>query len=276
MYEDHPEYRGFFALLRRLYAEHPVRHPVGGTVDSIAGIDVAELLACHRAFYRGGNVALAAAGPIDPAQVLEAASAWDLAAGAAPERHCPEDLGPADGTPELVPIALARPRLLIGLKERSLVDDAGERTVRELTTRILLDALFGPGSEIREDLHHRGVVDDSLSASYTSERTFGFAVLGAESDDPERVAAELRSVLSQPLELASDHLERIGRRVLGSYVRSFDSQRSLAFGHCDEGLEGLEPFGTLGRLRSITGEMVEERRRELCREDSFAQVLMRG
>ncbi|MEE9126230.1 MAG: pitrilysin family protein, partial [Planctomycetota bacterium] len=78
MYEDSPDYRAFFDLLGCLYQQHPVRHPVGGTVESIQEITPAELLSCYDAFYRTGNAALAVAGPIDPEEALDLASACGL------------------------------------------------------------------------------------------------------------------------------------------------------------------------------------------------------
>ncbi len=274
MYEDSPEYRGFFAALGGLYSEHPVRHPVGGTVASIARIDVAELLACHRAFYRTGNAALAVAGPIDPEAVLDLAEACGLAEGKEPERLFPADLGPADGEVRRMKMEVSRPRLLLVLKDRSLIDDPEQRARRELATRLLLDRLFGSSSEIREDLHARGLVDDSLSASYLGERTFGFAVVACETEQPDAVAEELKALLLRDVEVDADHIERVRRRFLGQFVRSFDSLQAMAFGHAEEQIEGVVPFGALQRMQTIDAEDVVARRRELCRDDAIAVAIV--
>lgn len=51
MGEDNPGVALYYNLLRMLYAHHPIRDRVAGTVDSIAEISADTLYACHRAFY---------------------------------------------------------------------------------------------------------------------------------------------------------------------------------------------------------------------------------
>ncbi len=276
MYEDSPEYRGFFDLLRCFYREHPVRNPVGGTVESIQGIDVAELTACYDAYYRCGNAALAVAGPVDSDAVFELAEACALRAGEAPVSRCPEDLGPVQATSHERAMEIARPRVLLGFKERSLVEDVSARVTRDLVTRIWLDHVFGAASDVREELHRKGLVDDSLSASYTGDRAFGFAVLACESDEPDRAVDALRGALKAPCTIEESDLERVRRKMLGRYVRTFESVQPVAMGHGDEALEGLAPFGAVERMRSVTVDDVRARHAELCRDDSFASVVVRA
>jgi predicted Zn-dependent peptidase len=279
MYEDNPDYRAFFELLRCLYAEHPVRDPVGGTVESIQAIDVAELLTCHRIFYRTGNAALAIAGPVDPDAVLELADAATLPEGDPARAIFPEDLGPPARDRVDMGFPVARPRVMVGFKEASLLDDPEQRAMRSLETRVLLDSLFGASSSLRERLRREGAIDDSVSASYLGERTFGFGVLGCESDEPEKTIEALRSAVLDP-DLAGfdeEALERVRRKMIGQYVRQFDSVRGMAFAHADVALEGLRPFGGLDRMRRLTVEGVRRRRDELFGDGSRAAVcVLRG
>lgn len=274
MYEDSPEYRGFFELLRLLYAEHPVRHPVGGTVDSIAGIDVAELQACYDAFYRAGNAVLSVAGPVDPEAVLDRAESCALPPGDAPDSVFPDDLGPPLQRSGRLSMEVARPRLLLGFKDRSLENDAEARARRELATRVLIDRLLGPASALRDRLHRAGLIDDSLSVSYLGERTFGFTVAACETDRPDEVAEALRNALSGAVESDGDDLEAVRRKVLGHYVRSFDGLRGMAFGHAEDALEGRRAFGTMERIGSIGVDDLRARQRTHCVDDSFAMVVV--
>ena len=50
----------YYQLLRQLYARHPIRDRVAGTVESISGITDKTLYDCHRAFYAPSNMALCA------------------------------------------------------------------------------------------------------------------------------------------------------------------------------------------------------------------------
>ena len=73
MYEDNPDARSFEMLMDGMYRNHPVRVPILGSRESIAQITPELLYACHKAFYRPGNMLLCVIGDVDPEQVLEIA-----------------------------------------------------------------------------------------------------------------------------------------------------------------------------------------------------------
>jgi predicted Zn-dependent peptidase len=250
-----------------------VRYTVGGTVESIQAITAPMLLECHRAFYRTGNAALAVAGPVDRSLVLELAEACELPAGPAPARLAPEDRGPPVARERRRAMAVARPKVLLGLKDRTAPRDTAALLQRQLETRVLLERLFGVGSELREAMRREGSIDDTLSHGYHGERSFGFALCGCESDAPENAAAALSGALLQAQPFPADHLERMRRVFLGQFVRSFESSRSLAFGHCHEALEGVAPFSSFGRVQALTLDMVQARQVELCREENLSVAI---
>lgn len=270
MYEDSADYRLFFDFLGGLFGSHPVRHPVGGTVASIADITADELLACYHAFYRTGNAAMAVAGPVDPHAILQAAEGCKLASGKAPESVWEEDLGPVLRSWFERELQVPRSKVMLGFKDRDVVGDPEARLRRHLVTEILLDRLFSPSSEIREDLRRRGIVDDSLSFGYLSDFSFGFSSVSCESDDPRAAAEALRRTMLRPVELDEDYVDRVRRKMLGRYVRSFGSVRNLAFGQAQEALDDITPFRMLERFSSVTAADVVARQREHCREDSCA------
>ncbi len=276
MYEDNPDYRGFFDFLGCLYKEHPVRHPVGGTVESIGEITAEELLTCYDAFYCTGNAALAVAGPVDPEQVLDLAQACQLSEGAAPRRLSPGDLGPVARARSRRTIEVSRSRALLGFKDRTMPADTQARLERNLLSRILLDSLFGASSDLREELRNEGLVDDTLTATYMSEPSFGVTAVGCECDDPDAVVEALRGVLcdAERAPLSDDHLERVRRKVLGGYVRSFASVKGMAFRHAKEALEGTPPFGNLERAQSVTLDQLHARRAEHFVDDAFAAAII--
>ncbi len=274
MYEDSPDYRLFFDFVGNLYEEHPVRHPVGGTTDSIQEVTAEHLLDCHRAFYTAGNAALGVAGPVDPHAILELAEASHLLAGEPPTSIWPKDSGPAFRSRSETRMEVGRDRVMVGFKDRKLEADAEARWRRELVTRVLLDRWFSASSELREELRRRGLVDDSLSAGYVADFSFGFVVVSCETDDPDGVAEVLRDLMLGDVEIDEDHLERVRRKLLGRYVRDFEAVSNCAFGQAREALEGIDPFCAVERMTALSAADVEQRRQELFREDSFATAVM--
>ena len=73
MIEDDPENQVYYAMLEGLYAHHPIRVSVAGTIESISHITADTLNLCHSAFYNPGNMVLCVAGNVDPEKVLEMA-----------------------------------------------------------------------------------------------------------------------------------------------------------------------------------------------------------
>ena len=101
MYEDSAESRVYEDLFRGMFAAHPVRVPVAGTVESIAEITPQALYDCHAAFYRPGNMVLCVAGDVDPETVVR------IARELTPEASAPlpvRDYGAAEALSCSIPI----------------------------------------------------------------------------------------------------------------------------------------------------------------------------
>ena len=72
MYDDSPDWRLLNALFRCLYADHPLRDDIAGTVESIAELTPQMLYSCTKAFYAPSNMVLSVAGKITLAQAVDA------------------------------------------------------------------------------------------------------------------------------------------------------------------------------------------------------------
>jgi hypothetical protein len=93
MTEDSPDFAVYMNLLKLLYASHPIRDAVAGTVESIAEITPEVLYSCHKVFYNPSNMTLCVAGDVDAEKILETAAAI-LPADPGPVPQA--DFGPAE------------------------------------------------------------------------------------------------------------------------------------------------------------------------------------
>ena len=75
MYEDSADSRAYEDLFGAMFAHHPIRVPIAGTVESIGEITPQVLQDCHAAFYAPANLMLCVTGDVDPALVEEIARA---------------------------------------------------------------------------------------------------------------------------------------------------------------------------------------------------------
>lgn len=281
MYDDDPDWRTFFGLLGCLYERHPARDNVAGTVESIAAIDAATLRRCYDRFYRPRNLVLAVAGALPPEEVAAVVQADQAGRPADP---CPQhERGPA-GEPEACRAArweerlpVARPRLLLGIKERVLGGDARARLRRELETRMLLDLLFGRSSAAWEALYGEGLVDESFAASYSTEESFGFTTVGGDTDDPQRLEARLRETLDGAARRGFDPaaFRRLRNKLHGALLRALDSPEHVAFTLVGETFRGCRPFEELELIASITPADLARRLQEHVAPSQLAVAVVR-
>ena len=118
MGEDDPGFVVYINLVKMLYARHPIRDAVAGTVESISHITAETLYSCHKVFYNPSNLTLCAAGDVDPERV------YAIAMEMLPDKpgQVPEnDFGPAeDDKPsslrQSVAMEVSAPQFLFGAK----------------------------------------------------------------------------------------------------------------------------------------------------------------
>lgn len=281
MYDDDPDWRAFFGLLGCLYERHPARDNIAGTLESIATIDAATLRRCYDLFYHPRNLVLAVSGALAPEEVAQVVAADQ--AGRAPDARGQHQRGPA-GEPEACHaprwegrLPVARARLQLGIKERVLGGDALARLRRELETRMLLDLLFGRSSPAWESLYADGLVDESFSASYSTEESFGFTTVGGDTDHPERLEERLRDVLAAATRGGFDPAAfgRLRNKLHGSLLRALDSPEHVAFTLVGETFRGCRPFAELELIAAITPADLARRLEEHVAPSQVAVAVVR-
>lgn len=280
MYDDDPSWRIYFGLLQALFRQHPVRINIAGTEESIARIDPAVLFSCHRAFYRPANMVLTLVGAIDPAAALERIDA-DLAQrrdtwGGSAHRRKPYLDGPIEQRSVTLPMDVARSKVLLGYKEHELSTDGLAVERREIATSLVLELLFGRSSSTYERLYADGLIDESFSAQYSGEFDFGFAAIGGDTDEPERLEQELLRAADEFVRAGPNatDLERIRRMSVGRFAGQFNSTESVALGFASASMRDLTPFDSLALLRSITPDEVHARGKTLLNPAHCARSVL--
>jgi predicted Zn-dependent peptidase len=276
MYDDDPDWRIFFGLLGCLYARHPVRDNIAGTVESIATIDAATLHRCYELFYHPRNLCLTVSGAVDAQGVAALVEADQRARPA--DRRARHVRAPVDEPSGIVAprweerLPVSRPRLLLGIKESVLGGEGLAVARRQLTTRILLDVLFGRSSQAYQDLYGEGLVDETFSASYSGEPHFGFTTLGGDTDEPERLEERLREALRRALlhGIEPGAHRRIRNKLYGMLLKATDSPETVCFELLSEHFRDTPPFCALALVDSISEADLLQRLHEHVREDALA------
>lgn len=232
MYEDHPDRVLVRNLLQALYHANPVRIDIGGTVESVRQITSEQLYTCYQTFYHPSNMVLFAAGDLDPEATLQVIreAAPNGQARAEIQRFYPEE--PATVRERRVEqrMTVSRPRYALGLKD-PVTGLTGEALMRrEIAHNMLLHMLFGRSSPAYHRLYEAGLIDDGFGAYYTASPLYGHAVIGGETDDPDRLHQEIVGLLADFRRegFAEADFQRAKRQALGAFLDAFNSLEFIA------------------------------------------------
>lgn len=234
MYEDMPDVRGSRNLLQALYQRHPVRIDIAGSVETIQKITPDILYQCYRNFYNPANVVLVMAGDLDPQKVFGRAAELlrRMDAKAKPVKRVLYD-DPAGVLQQDVKteMTISRPRVMIGFKDVFEAESPEACLTRDVETSIALDVLFGRSGEFFTKHYQTGLIDDEFGVSYSAAETYGFSVIGAETDHVDRFVKSVTAEVARlpKKRFGARDVERIKRKIAGRFLRSFDSSESAAF-----------------------------------------------
>ena len=254
MGEDSPGSAVYYNLLKQLYASHPIRDRVAGTVESIGEITEDTLYACHKAFYAPSNMCLCIEGDVDPERVAALVESL-LPAERAPIPRA--DFGSEEGPLPLE--ALHREAMPVSLRQR-------------IVAQLALRLLVGSSSPFYTSLYADGTLNHDFDYEADFSAGTGVVLLGGESEEPETVLAalntEIACVCAEGFEPAV--FERAKRASYGARLRGLEDFESVCVALATAQFEGFCPLDAPGLLGSVTREECEAFVRENLTPDRFA------
>ena len=263
MYDDSPDWRLLNALFRCLYADHPLRDDIAGTVESIAGITAETLYDCHHAFYCPSNMALCVVGNVDPHTVIALAEeVLPRERGEEIARCYGEEEDDAAAQKETVTqMEVALPQFLVGFKCET---NEGDLLRQSLIGEMASDVLLGDSSPLYQRLYDEGLINSSFGGGF--DQMPGVAVLcaGGESEQPQQVSD---AILEEAQRLARegidpDFFEQIRRASFGATLRALNSFENIAISMADGYFRGFDALRFPEAYASIEKADVERFLRE--------------
>jgi len=267
MYDDNPDWRGFFGLLRAMYGVHPLRVDIAGTVESIAKIDKETLYRCHETFYHPGNMVYCAVGGFDPESVMntirENQASKSFRTLPVVERIYAEEPAGVYEQKTIAYLSVIESRCLLGWKDQAVGKTGRDLLAHEMCSGVVMDALFGRSSALYDELIEEGLVDQGFSWEYEATETYGYSIVGSNTNNPDALVARIdqaiRDAISDGLQ-ASD-FERSRRKAIGRFMSSLDQPSTIVRGFTSYYLKGIDVFDTVDILEQLTLEQANERLR---------------
>lgn len=281
MYDDNPDWRLYFGLIENLYQNHPVKIDIAGTIESISHITKDMLYECYHTFYHPSNMLLFVVGPVEPdkimKQIKDNQAKKPFKAQPEIKRKFEPEIREANEAKKVLEMNVQTPKCLIGIKALYDQQSGTEMLKNELTTNMLLDMLFGKSSANYDKLYELGLIDDSFSYEYTQEQGFGFAMIGGDTRDPEKLVELLKGMLFAAKEkgLTKEELERTKKKKIGSFLRAVNSPEFIANQFTRYAFNEMNLFDVVPTLEQITLEDVNKVAKEFISEERFSvcQVL---
>jgi predicted Zn-dependent peptidase len=276
MYDDNPDWRLYFGLIENMFKNHPVKIDIAGSIESISDITKDMLYECYETFYHPSNMLLFIVGPVDPDQIMtqvrDNQSKKDY-------KEIPEIKRQFEGEPseaakkkKVLEMNVQTSKCLVGIKSSTANQSGKEMLKNELSLNVLLDILFGKSSEHYSTLYSEGLIDDTFSFDYTQEQGFGFAMVGGDTNDPDRLAETLQKMLLDAREkgaISQETLDRTKKKKIGAFLRAVNSPEYIANQFTRYAFNEMDLFDVVPTLESITLEDVEKAAGNLISEERF-------
>lgn len=278
MIEDEAGWQVFMDLLRGLYAEHPIRVGVAGTVESIRDITPEILYDCHRAFYNPANMALCVAGNVDPERVCAIAEEILPAEGGVP---VPRDYGAAEPPRAIRKLterrmAVSTPIFQFGCKGDAPAPGAEMMRI-QLLGELAMDALAGGSSALYTELYEAGLINGEFSCGCETYPGCAFLFAGGESSDPQAVADRLKEEAARLSREGIDPAlwSRIKKAAYGTRVRALNSFEHICSGQAQAYFAGADAMTFPEVFDALTAQDAQELLSRWMTEERTALAVVR-
>ena len=261
MYEDNPNWRVFFNYLDTLYSNHPVKKDIAGTVESIAKINKDILYKCYNTFYHPSNMVIFVVGDVEPEWVFQTIKENQKIHDDMPEieRIYPDE--PLNIHKQYIEqnMQVATPIFLLGFKENT--EDIGkDYAFHNVGIKILIEMIFGRGSNLYRELYESGLITSSFDADYTFESGYSYSTIGGESKTPQRVKEKVVEYIKGLFEngLNEQDFNRIKKMKLGGFIKQFNSVDGIAHEFVANYFRGINILEYVNAYTKINFDQVNE------------------
>jgi predicted Zn-dependent peptidase len=231
MYEDNPDSRVYYELMKCLYKNDGIRYDVGGDTDSISNITPELLYFCHRTFYSPGNMTLVISGNVDVDRII---SVMDenvpLIPSPGVQKLYPDEPEKAYRKQRVIRMDISEPLFSFGIKDRKPTDPKSMRR-RSVALSVLCNMLFGASSSFYCDCYEKGLLSGDIDAGYYYCENNAYLSVTGESRRPFTVKRRIKETIERALTsgIDCDEFERTKKVFYANFIYSMQNSSSIAY-----------------------------------------------
>lgn len=260
MYEDNPDWRVMFNLLRALYHKNPVRVDIAGTVESIAQINAELLYRCYNTFYSLGNMVLAVTGNFNVDEALRVADKVLGKGEPVKIEYCRSD-EPREVCERLIEqrLAVSTPMFDIGFK--AVPGSYAENIRHSILDEMLIEIIAGEISPLYRRLYDASLINGVFGGESMASRDYICSMFSGESSDPQEVYRQLTAEVARlQREGIDEELFSVAKSIIyGRYVSAFDSVEGVAGLLMNGAFCGVPMYELVDTAAAVTKKELEQR-----------------
>lgn len=227
MYEDDVHSVAYYGLLNNMFESHPVQIDILGTESSIQDINKENLELAHRYFYNPNNMVLVIAGNIDVNHVIQT-----LEENTTLQKKRTFEIDPITKEEPIVvesygstTLDILIPNYLLGIKLKGSSEFPMSQLKQQLMISILFEIILGKSSDAYNQFMQDELINDSFGMNVTIEDSYGYVMIGGETEQPEVLDQALRSFLQDTtnIHITNEEFLRTKKQILGGFVQSLNS-----------------------------------------------------
>lgn len=231
MYLDSVDYRSYRNGLTALYPHHPMGQDIAGSHESIKQIDKRTLDLVMDNFYVPENMFLFLIGDFQPQELDQIVKSLppfyhEYRPKARVMIESDPSIPTSDSLIEFDDTPIPSFDYLLKLEP---LDDPEEAFQRMIKYNLILDVLFGKGSDFFQANYTAGVLSD-LDVEYHYGQGYCYISFSAEGKKPEQFKLNLEKLLAGFHEtgVSMEEVDRIKRKTMGRFLMGFNSIHNIA------------------------------------------------
>ncbi|NOG27462.1 EF-P 5-aminopentanol modification-associated protein YfmH [Lysinibacillus fusiformis] len=259
MYDDQPDWRLYFGTIENMYHHHPVKIDIAGTIESIDGITADHLYTCYNTFYHPSNMLLFVIGAVDPEEMMtyirDNQGKKEFSEPVSIQRFFDEEPTEVAINERTLNMDVQKPKVYVGLKAKETNLSGREMLKHELSVQIALELIFGRTSNFYERVYEEGLIDETYAFDFTLENGFGFAMIGSDSSEPDKLTSVIKEELAKfegNSHFEGADLERIKRKKIGFFLRALNSIEFIANQFTRYSFNDMNLFDVVPVLEELT------------------------
>ncbi len=258
-YEDDAQSVVWNNLLEQIYHNHPIKHEIVGTHDTLARISAESLAKFHRRFYTPANACLIVAGDIEPEYARECAerASAPFKGGAViseASRLFPKEPKSVAVEHKVAKFPTTLHQLLVGHKIRTS-PGYGLGPLREMSALLTAVTLaFGPGTDFNGETITKGLTFDGVSFTALPFRQGCLLAIGSETPKPAELEAAILGRIDEVNQdgFKVEDVERLKRRMYGGSLMAAESPEAVTNSQEAAWHGGFNPYDAMRLMLELT------------------------